>query len=94
MSVQFAVLASGSRGNATLVRVSGGGPGLLIDLGLGVTRVEVVVMPPSTPPARPAPRQPCPPSAQTGRALAAWAAHMPDEALGRALLRLAARSKS
>lgn len=32
-SVQFAVLASGSRGNATLVR--GDGPGLLIDVGLG-----------------------------------------------------------
>lgn len=32
-SVQFAVLASGSRGNATLVR--GNGPGLLIDAGLG-----------------------------------------------------------
>lgn len=31
--VQFAVLASGSRGNATLVR--GAGPGLLIDAGLG-----------------------------------------------------------
>ena len=33
MSVQFAVLASGSRGNATLVR--SGGAGLLIDLGIG-----------------------------------------------------------
>ncbi len=33
MSVQFAVLASGSRGNSTLVRT--GGAGLLIDLGLG-----------------------------------------------------------
>lgn len=33
MSVQFAVLASGSRGNATLIRP--GGPGLLIDLGVG-----------------------------------------------------------
>jgi phosphoribosyl 1,2-cyclic phosphodiesterase len=33
MSVQFAVLASGSRGNATLVRAGCGG--LLIDLGLG-----------------------------------------------------------
>jgi phosphoribosyl 1,2-cyclic phosphodiesterase len=33
MSVQFAVLASGSRGNATLIRP--GGLGLLIDLGLG-----------------------------------------------------------
>ncbi len=32
-SVQFAVLASGSRGNATLVR--GDGPGLVIDAGLG-----------------------------------------------------------
>ncbi|MHB1559125.1 MAG: MBL fold metallo-hydrolase [Isosphaeraceae bacterium] len=31
--MQFAVLASGSRGNATLVR--GNGPGLLIDAGLG-----------------------------------------------------------
>ena len=33
MAVQFAVLASGSRGNATLIR--SGGAGLLIDLGLG-----------------------------------------------------------
>ncbi len=33
MSVQFAVLASGSRGNATLVR--GRGAGLLIDAGIG-----------------------------------------------------------
>ena len=33
MGVQFAVLASGSRGNATLVR--SGGAGLLIDLGVG-----------------------------------------------------------
>lgn len=33
MPVQFAVLASGSRGNATLVRA--GGAGLLVDLGLG-----------------------------------------------------------
>ncbi len=33
MGVQFAVLASGSRGNATLVRA--GGSGLLIDLGVG-----------------------------------------------------------
>jgi phosphoribosyl 1,2-cyclic phosphodiesterase len=33
MPVQFAVLASGSRGNSTLVR--GGGPGLLIDAGIG-----------------------------------------------------------
>ncbi len=32
-SVQFAVLASGSRGNSTLVR--GDGPGLLIDVGIG-----------------------------------------------------------
>lgn len=33
MSVQFAVLASGSRGNATLIR--SGGAGLLLDVGLG-----------------------------------------------------------
>ncbi len=33
MSVQFTVLASGSRGNASLIR--SGGSGLLIDLGLG-----------------------------------------------------------
>ncbi len=33
MSVQFTVLASGSRGNASLIRA--GGSGLLIDLGLG-----------------------------------------------------------
>src|SRR5437870_107328 len=33
MSVQFAVLASGSRGNATLVRSEGAG--LLVDLGVG-----------------------------------------------------------
>jgi phosphoribosyl 1,2-cyclic phosphodiesterase len=33
MAVQFAVLASGSRGNATLVR--SGGTGLLVDLGIG-----------------------------------------------------------
>lgn len=33
MRVQFAVLASGSRGNATFIRA--GGAGLLIDLGLG-----------------------------------------------------------
>jgi phosphoribosyl 1,2-cyclic phosphodiesterase len=33
MAVQFAVLASGSRGNATLVR--SGGTGLLVDLGVG-----------------------------------------------------------
>jgi phosphoribosyl 1,2-cyclic phosphodiesterase len=33
MAVQFAVLASGSRGNATLVR--SGGAGLLVDLGIG-----------------------------------------------------------
>ncbi len=33
MPVQFSVLASGSRGNATLVRA--GGAGLLLDLGLG-----------------------------------------------------------
>ena len=32
-SVQFAVLASGSRGNSTLIR--GSGPGLLIDVGIG-----------------------------------------------------------
>ena len=33
MSVQFAVLASGSRGNATLIQA--GGAGLLVDLGVG-----------------------------------------------------------
>jgi phosphoribosyl 1,2-cyclic phosphodiesterase len=33
MTVQFAVLASGSRGNCTLIQ--GGGAGLLIDVGLG-----------------------------------------------------------
>jgi ribonuclease BN (tRNA processing enzyme) len=33
MAVQFAVLASGSRGNATLIR--SGGAGLLLDVGLG-----------------------------------------------------------
>lgn len=33
MPVQFAVLASGSRGNSTLIR--GGGAGLLIDVGMG-----------------------------------------------------------
>lgn len=38
MSVQFAVLASGSRGNATLVR--SGGAGLLIDLGIGPRALE------------------------------------------------------
>lgn len=44
MAVQFAVLASGSRGNAALVR--SGGPCLLLDLGLGpralATRMESV----------------------------------------------------
>jgi phosphoribosyl 1,2-cyclic phosphodiesterase len=35
MPVQFTVLASGSRGNATLLRA--GGAGLLVDLGLGPT---------------------------------------------------------
>ncbi len=35
MSVQFAVLASGSRGNATLIRSGAGGAGLLLDVGLG-----------------------------------------------------------
>ena len=34
MSVQFAVLASGSRGNATLVQA--GGAGVLLDLGIGL----------------------------------------------------------
>jgi phosphoribosyl 1,2-cyclic phosphodiesterase len=38
MSVQFAVLASGSRGNATLIR--SGGAGLLIDLGIGPRTLE------------------------------------------------------
>lgn len=38
MSLQFAVLASGSRGNSTLVR--SGGSGLLIDLGLGPRALE------------------------------------------------------
>src|SRR3954449_1920509 len=38
MSVQFAVLASGSRGNATLIR--SGGAGLLIDLGVGPRTLE------------------------------------------------------
>ena len=33
MAVQFAVLASGSRGNSTLV--CGGGAGVLIDVGMG-----------------------------------------------------------
>ena len=66
----------------------------LADLGLSVTRVEVVVMPPWAPPASPVRRQASPPPAETGHALAAWAAQTPDEALGRALLRLAARSKS
>src|SRR5262245_9453933 len=33
MALQFVVLASGSRGNAALVRA--GGPSLMIDLGLG-----------------------------------------------------------
>jgi phosphoribosyl 1,2-cyclic phosphodiesterase len=38
MSLQFAVLASGSRGNATLVRSAGAG--LLIDLGIGPRTLE------------------------------------------------------
>ena len=36
MAVQFAVLASGSRGNSTLV--CGKGAGLLIDVGIGPKR--------------------------------------------------------
>ena len=39
MSVQFAVLASGSRGNSTLLRAPGFG--ILIDLGLGPRTTEV-----------------------------------------------------
>jgi phosphoribosyl 1,2-cyclic phosphodiesterase len=35
MAVQFAVLASGSLGNATLIRSGGAGAGLLIDFGVG-----------------------------------------------------------
>jgi len=35
MPVQFAMLASGSRGNAALVEAGGAGAGLLIDVGLG-----------------------------------------------------------
>ena len=38
MAVQFAVLASGSRGNATLIR--SGGSGLLLDLGIGPRDLE------------------------------------------------------
>ncbi len=38
MPVQFSMLASGSRGNAALVRVGGGG--LLIDLGLGARQLR------------------------------------------------------
>jgi ribonuclease BN (tRNA processing enzyme) len=38
MALQFAVLASGSRGNATLVR--SGGSGVLIDLGIGPRALE------------------------------------------------------
>jgi len=90
-----AVLAADSAAWASRLRYLA--PALLprlVDLGLTVTRVEVVVMPPPALPTAPAPRRVCPPSADTGRALTAWAAHLPDDALGRALLRLAARSKS
>lgn len=38
MPLQFAVLASGSRGNATLVKV--GGAGLLVDFGIGPRAIE------------------------------------------------------
>ncbi|HMM45633.1 MAG TPA: DUF721 domain-containing protein [Candidatus Macondimonas sp.] len=90
-----AVLAADSAAWASRLRYLA--PALLprlVDLGLSVTRVEVVVMPPSARPTEAAPRRVCPPSAETGRALAAWAARVSDEALGRALLKLAARSKS
>ncbi|HXF08680.1 MAG TPA: DUF721 domain-containing protein [Candidatus Acidoferrales bacterium] len=90
-----AVLAADSAAWASRLRYLA--PALLprlVDLGLSVTRVEVVVMPPPALPAKPTPRRVCPPSAEIGRALAAWAARAPDEALSRALLKLAARSKS
>src|ERR1700761_1585064 len=38
MPLQFAVLASGSRGNATLVKA--GGAGLLVDFGIGPRTIE------------------------------------------------------
>src|SRR5690242_16382018 len=38
MPLQFAVLASGSRGNATLVKA--GGAGLLVDFGIGPRALE------------------------------------------------------
>jgi hypothetical protein len=90
-----AVLAADSAAWASRLRYLA--PALLprlVDLGLAVTRIDVVVMPPRTPPAPPRRRPACPPPTETGDAMLALAARTPDEALAGALYRLAARSKS
>jgi hypothetical protein len=89
-----AVLAADSAGWASRLRYLA--PGLLprlVDMGLAVSRVEVVVMPPTTAPVRAQRQVTSAPSPEVALALASFAARTEDAGLAAVLRRLAARAK-
>lgn len=89
-----AILAADSAGWASRLRYLA--PGLLprlVDMGLAVTRIEVVVMPPTTPPVRPQCQVTSAPSPEVALALESFAARTDDAGLAAVLRRLASRAK-
>lgn len=92
---QTAILAADSPGWASRLRYLG--PALLprlVEFGLGVTRIEVIVMPTDPQPtAAPARRVPAP-SAETALSLERLAARSSDAGFADVLRRLAARAKA
>jgi hypothetical protein len=92
---QTAILAADSPGWASRLRYLG--PALLprlVEFGLGVTRIEVIVMPTDRQPIAPQARQIPAPSAEAARSLEQLAAHSSDAGFADVLRRLAARAKT
>lgn len=89
-----AILAADSAGWASRLRYLA--PALLprlADMGLVVSRIEVVVMPPTTPPVRPQRQITSAPSLEVALALESFAARTEDAGLAAVLRRLASRAK-
>ncbi len=89
-----AILAADSAGWASRLRYLA--PGLLprlVDMGLAVSRIEVVVIPPTMPPDRPPRQVTSAPSPEVALALESFAARTEDAGLAAVLRRLASRAK-
>lgn len=90
----IAVLATDSAGWASRLRYLA--PALLprlVDMGLAVTRIEVVVMPPAAPAPQPQRQVTSAPSPEVALTLESFAARTEDAGLAAVLRRLASRAK-